>query len=60
MASETFGVREFVNLFLLALQFYLRHKENIDDLLPGDLPAHMNALVDAMDTIRALNLEGPL
>lgn len=60
MSSPSFGVREFVNLFIFALEFYLRHKENIDALLPGDLPAHMNALVDAMDTIRSFNVPGPL
>lgn len=55
-----FGVREFVNLFLAVLEFYLRHKENIDAALGGDLPAHMDALVSAMDDIRELNPAGPL
>lgn len=60
MPAETFGIREFVNLFVQIILFYLRHKEVIDNLLPGDLPAHMDALANGLDGVKALNPDGPL
>jgi hypothetical protein len=59
MASTYFGVREYVNIMLLLLSFYGRHKNNIDDALGTELAEAMSLLLDATEIIQALNPPGP-
>jgi len=59
MASETLGIREFANLALFLLRFYLRHKDNIDDNLNETVVNALTDLVAAMDQIAELNDPGP-
>lgn len=60
MSQENFGVREFVNLALAFIGFYLRHKDNIDDAVGPTVAAALLALATASDEIRDLNDFGPL
>lgn len=60
MSQANFGVREFVNLALFFLNFYLRHKDNIDDALGSTGATALTTLAGLMDEIRELNDFGPL
>jgi len=60
MASSEFGVRQFVNLVLLLIEFYLRHKDAIDDNLPAAVAIGMTDMAGLVDEIRAVNAPGPL
>lgn len=60
MASTYFGVREFVNLVLFLIGFYLRHKENIDNAVGPEVASALQTVSDASEAIRALNEFGPL
>lgn len=60
MASEELGLREWVNLIVFAIEFYLRHKDNIDANASGPVKSAMETLASAVDAIRSLNPPGPL
>jgi hypothetical protein len=60
MAQATFGVREFVNLFLFFIAFYNRHRDNIRDAAGDTVGDALDTLASAEDAIRALNAFGPL
>ena len=56
------GDREFFNLIIAAITFYLRHKANIDDSLSPALVAAMTTLVNASapgQILHDLNKPGP-
>lgn len=57
--QNAFGVREFVNLLVALLRFYLRHKPAIDAALGGDLAAAMTELANASESIESINEPGP-
>lgn len=57
--SEEFGVRQFVNLMLLALRFYDRHKSAIDLVVPVEVAAALSLLDSVSVQIQALNQPGP-
>lgn len=59
MAALNFGVRQWVSLVVLLINFYLRHKDNIDDLVEPAVAGYMQGLADAIDEIQALNPRGP-
>lgn len=53
------GDRGFANLLEIALEFYLRHKTNIDDSLDTLVVAAIMELVENLPAILALNKPGP-
>jgi len=53
------GDRYFSTLLRLALEFYLRHKTNIDNSIDSALQTLIMQLVDALPDIIALNPPGP-
>lgn len=59
MANPDFGVREFINLLLALLAFYLRHKPNIDANLQEGTVATLENLVALMPAFQAMNIPGP-
>jgi len=60
MASENYGVREFVNLIVFLISFYLRHKDNIDDAVGPTVASALSTVANAVDEIKELNAFGPL
>lgn len=60
MPSPTFGVRGFVQLILVAIAFYNRHRDNIDDAVGPTVASALHIVADAEDAIAALNAFGPL
>lgn len=60
MASETFGVREFVNLCIVLLHFYLRHKEDIDAAVEPGITSALDTLVANINALQDLNPPGPI
>lgn len=58
--SSAYGVREFVNLVLALVAFYLRHKTNIDAALGSStITTALGVIADAALTIGAINEPGP-
>jgi predicted Na+-dependent transporter len=61
MPSTSFGVRQFVNILLYLLRFYMRHQVNIDarmSTMPNERDA-LHILVAAYTAIEELNKPGP-
>lgn len=59
MANPDFGVREFINLLVIALEFYLRHKANIDENLEPQTKSNLESLAGVLNSLRAMNIPGP-
>lgn len=59
MAADGFGVRQFVNLFVVLIEFYLRHKIEIDEVLDSPAKSALSSLTSAFNDIAELNPRGP-
>lgn len=57
--SDEFGKREFLNLIIALLEFYLRHKDNIDIMLDAASEGAMATLVGKKNLLESLVLPGP-
>lgn len=59
MANLEFGVRQFLNLVVILLAFYQRHKSNIDEHLNDTTRGAMNNLLVALPLLEAMRIIGP-
>jgi hypothetical protein len=59
MATSNFGVRAFLNLLLVLIHLYLRHKDTIDNHLAPALLDAVITIVGAEQSIREANPRGP-
>lgn len=53
------GVRSFIHLLLFALDLYLRHKENIDEVLDSPARSSLAQLVSIVNDLKSINPPGP-
>lgn len=57
--TQPYGVDEFINLVLILIRFYLRHKPAIDNAIGTPLNTAMETIAEAYDSLKIMNPFGP-